>query len=41
MKAFRRLLARTDNRLPSAWTLAPGTGTFSTAAGPRFRVKQL
>jgi hypothetical protein len=40
MNAFRRLLARTDDRLTSAWTLAPQTGTFSTPAGPRFRVKQ-
>jgi hypothetical protein len=41
MNAFRRLLARRDNRLPSPWSLAPQTGTFSTAAGPRLRVKQL
>jgi hypothetical protein len=41
MRAFSRLLARGDNRLTSPWTLATQTGTFATAAGPRFRVKQI
>jgi hypothetical protein len=40
MNAFRRLLARTDQRLPAPWTLAAQTGTFGTSAGSRFRVKQ-
>jgi|GEM_PF-3750616 hypothetical protein len=39
MNAFRRLLARRDGRLPAPWRLDPRTGTFSTAAGARFRVK--
>ena len=36
---FKRLLARSDNRLPSPWTLNAQTGTFGTGAGARFRVK--
>jgi hypothetical protein len=40
VNAFRRLLARSDDRLPAPWSLAPQTGTFGTSAGSRFRVKQ-
>ena len=39
MNAFGRLLARADNRLPAPWALNAQTGTFSTTAGARFRVK--
>jgi hypothetical protein len=39
MSAFRRLLAQPANQLPSTWSLAAPTGTFSTSAGSRFRVK--
>ena len=39
--SFRRLLARAGQTLPSPWQLNAQTGTFSTSAGARFRVKEL
>jgi len=41
MASFRHLLARAEQTLPSPWQLNAQTGTFSTSAGARFRVKEL
>jgi hypothetical protein len=41
MASFKRLLARAEQTLPAPWQLNGQTGTFSTPAGARFRVKEL